>query len=191
MLRIYEEAIPASERKSASALAEMVARTEYVFLTISDERGVVGFSISICFEDAALLEYMAVDRVQRGKGIGAELFRRTVELQELSQRFVLIEVDSDTEVCEDREQRTRRKSFYRRLGCRQIEGLRYRMPRVGSEEPPPMDMLIYRRTLPDCLETADVRRWIEACYTRVYGEQAGNPRISVMFSEPGPQMRLI
>lgn len=191
LLRIYEEAIPASERKSAFALAEMAMRPEYLFLTIGDEYAVVGFSIAMCFEDAALLEYMAVDATERGKGIGAELFRQTVARPELCDRFVLIEVESEAEDREDRGERMRRKNFYRRLGCRQIEGLQYRMPQVSSAEPPPMDMMMYRSVLPDAVSRADVRRWIEACYCRVYGKQSDDPRIDEMVARLPEQVRLI
>ena len=95
----------------------------------------------------ALLEYMAVAPDQRNHGLGAELFRQTVEqavTPDDRKLPVLLEVDSDREASSDRALRTRRERFYRRLGCLRIAGLRYLMPLGGEGAPPEMDLLVYR-----------------------------------------------
>src|ERR1700686_1158430 len=97
LVRIYTEAHPESERRGLDRLSHMLEQPEYFFLTASRGDSVVGFSISICFadSDAALLEYMAVAEGQRNHGIGQVLFKETVKFQTISERYVLIEVDSD------------------------------------------------------------------------------------------------
>jgi ribosomal protein S18 acetylase RimI-like enzyme len=193
LLRIYTDTHPASERKSADALARMIARPEYLFLVAIDANTVVGFAIAIVFpnSDAALLEYMAIDAAHRGRGLGRRLFRATVEQPELRERFLLIEVDSDRTPSGDGEDRVRRKAFYRRLGCRQIEGLTYLMPRVAADEPPPMDMLVYRRELPDAIERTRLRGWLETCYAQVYGQRMPDKRIDAMLAGLPDPVRLI
>lgn len=179
LLRVYEASLAASERKSIAALRAMLARPEYVFLAAVDEELVLGFVIAIALvgSDTALLEYMAVKEEHRGRGIGAELFCAVAEWPEMADRFLLVEVDSDRENSSEQQHRMRRKTFYRGMGARELAGVRYIMPPVTNATPPAMELMVYRRELPACLEKNRVRAWLEACYAQVYGLAAGDPRI--------------
>jgi GNAT superfamily N-acetyltransferase len=182
LVRVYEASLAAGERKSTMALRAMLARPEYVFLVAMEEARVVGIAIAIGLigSDAALLEYMAVNAEFRGRGVGAALFAAVAERPEFAERFLMVEVDSDREESSEQEQRGRRKVFYRRLGARELDGLRYMMPPVNAAAPPPMELLAYGRELPGCIEKERVRRWLEGCYAQVYGVAAGDPRIDAM-----------
>jgi ribosomal protein S18 acetylase RimI-like enzyme len=184
LVRIYTEALPASERKSEEALRRMIERPEYVFLAALDAGAVVGFALAIAFidSDAALLEYLAVDRERRGMGIGGSLFRAAVAWNGLCSRYLLVEVESEA---------ARAKRFYRQLGARQIEGLAHQMPQVSNAEPPLMDMLVYRDELPDSIDKARLRGWIAACYGQVYGVAESDPRIGAMLNGLPNTLRLI
>jgi ribosomal protein S18 acetylase RimI-like enzyme len=193
MLRIYTEAILSAERKSIASLMAMVERPEYRFL-ISEEQGrVLGFSISfrLTHSDAILLEYMAVADAQRGRGIGRSLFLETMQRNNISDCFVLVEVESDDAPGRDNFERTRRKHFYRKLGCLQIEGLNYRMPRVSDEEPPPMNMLVCSTVLPRQLKRDRVQGWINSLYVEVYRRPANDPQVLAMFRTLPEDLRLI
>ena len=182
LVQIYTEAHPVSELKPAAELRQMIERPEYFFLAMMQDLSVAAFSISICFpdSDAALLEYMAVAVAKRNHGIGGLLFKETTEFPPIAGRYLLIEVDSDKCRSGDRQDRVRRKSFYRRLGCLEIGGLSYIMPRVSSATPPPMEMLIYRSTLPDFVVRSRLRRWLGNCYSQVYHAPSDDPRIDLM-----------
>jgi GNAT superfamily N-acetyltransferase len=194
LVRIYTEALPASERKSVDALRQMIARPEYFFLAAVDADALVGFAITIAFveSDAALLEYMAVDAARRSEGLGEALFRATAAWPELSSRFLLSEVESETAdgAGPDAELRARRKGFYRRLGAKEIEGLTYIMPPVSSAQPPAMHMLVLRGGFPT-IAKARVRAWLEACYGQVYGVPQSDPRIEEMLSGLPETIRLV
>jgi GNAT superfamily N-acetyltransferase len=184
LVRVYEASLAASERKSVASLQEMLARPEYVFLAAIENGCVIGFAIAIALmgSDAALLEYMAVDAEFRGRGVGGALFGAVAEWHGMTDRFLLVEVDSEHEDSAEREQRARRKAFYRRLGARELGGLRYIMPPVTAAMPPPMELMAYRRKLPACIEKERVRGWLKDCYAQVYGVAAGDPRIGEMLA---------
>jgi GNAT superfamily N-acetyltransferase len=184
LVRIYTEAHPGSERKPIAALQRMIERPEYLFLAAKQDNVVVGFSIALAFanSDAALLEYMAVGADHRGRGLGELLFRATAQRPQINERFLLIEVDSDHTNTADTADRERRKAFYRRLGCRQIDGLTYVMPPVSSTQPPLMNMLVYRRAMPDAIGKARLRGWLEACYAQVYQQRLPDGRIDAMLA---------
>src|SRR5437762_12513792 len=108
----------------------MVRTPEYRVWVIQDAGHVTGFSILFLppAERFALLEYMAVAAERRNHGLGSELFKQTVVGAVTP---ILLEVDSDREACADRQIRTRRQQFYRRLGCVRISGLHYILPLPG------------------------------------------------------------
>jgi len=192
LLRIYTASIAASERKSAKQLAEMIARPEYCFLVAMRGTAAVGFAIAAELRgtDAALLEYMAVKREERGRGIGALLFRAMTELPQFAGRFLLIEVDSTREDATDCEERARRKAFYARLGARELGGVRYHMPRVAEAEPPEMELMVFGAELPVRIEKTRVRAWVESLYAQVYGVKDA-ARTESMLEKAGEQICLI
>ena len=98
---------------------------------------------------------------------------------------------SDKKPDADRAEKTRRKSFYRRMGWREVDHLNYIMPPVSSALPPPMDMLVYALALPSFLERDRVRQWLQRCYVEVYGQSADDPRIDAMVAGLPAQLRLI
>jgi GNAT superfamily N-acetyltransferase len=192
---IYAASIAAREQKSEGWIATMIDAPEYRVWVAKAGGLVRGFSI--LFVPAAggfaLLEYMAVAPDQRNHGLGAELFRRTVEEavppggRPLP---VLLEVDSDREASSDRALRTRRERFYRRLGCLRIAGLRYLMPLAGEGPPPEMDLLVYtaeplgRRARSEVprgeVPRSDVKSWLETIYRDVYHCSPDDPRLAQM-----------
>jgi GNAT superfamily N-acetyltransferase len=182
---IYAASIAAREQKREGWIAAMIDAPEYRVWVAKAGGLVRGFSI--LFVPAAggfaLLEYMAVAPDRRNHGLGAELFRRTVERAVTpGQRLlpVLLEVDSDREDASDRAIRTRRERFYRRLGCLRIAGLRYLMPLAGEGSPPEMDLLVYKAEPFGPLPRSEVERWLDTIYRDVYHCSPDDPRLAQM-----------
>ncbi len=189
LFAIYAASITLREQKPEAWLRAMVAAPEYRVFIARDAGGVIGFSILFVppGEGFALLEYMAVAIERRGGGVGAALFRRTVE--EATTRGggalpVVIEVDSDGETSTDQAMRARRLHFYRRLGCATIAGLRYLMPLEGAGAAPEMVLMIHRNARDVAPTTpvarGDLERWLKTIYHYVYHVSPDDPRIATM-----------
>jgi GNAT superfamily N-acetyltransferase len=193
LVRIYTDAHPASERKSATVLSRMIERPNYLFLVAIEKDTVIGFSITLCFADcnACLLEYMAVDAKRRGHSAGRFLFDEVRKRPELIGRFLLMEVDSDKKPTEDKADRIRRKAFYGRLGCKEIAGFDYLMPAISTTAPPDMDILVYSERLPASIQLPMLRHWMQCCYIEVYGRLASDPQIEAMLRDLPENLRLI
>jgi GNAT superfamily N-acetyltransferase len=182
---IYAASIATREQKHESWIAAMIDAPEYRVWVAKAGGLVRGFSILFVPAAAgfALLEYMAVAPDQRNQGLGAELFRRTIDRAVPPGERplpVLLEVDSDREASSDRALRTRRERFYRRLGCLRIAGLRYLMPLAGDGSPPEMDLLVYTAEPLGRLARSEVRRWLETIYRDVYHCSPDDPRLALM-----------
>jgi ribosomal protein S18 acetylase RimI-like enzyme len=192
LARIYSDAIPASERKSVEQLSSMLQRPEYIFLVASRENLVVGFSITLCFTgcDACLLEYMAVVAGRRSQGIGRYLFTELTKHPEVSGRLLLAEVDSDKTQSSYSIEAAQRKAFYRKLGCKEVEGLHYLMPPVTTTTPPEMNLLAYQQALPSTIERAHLQTWLQCIYVEVYGRAATDPGLEQMLKSLPDNIRL-
>ena len=182
LYRIYTESIVVEEQKARDQIAASVERPDYQVLLAKGGGRVIGFSILFlpAGEPFALLEYLAVRPEERSGGVGAELFRRS-----LPERSVLVEVDSVRS--SDRTINQRRISFYRRLGCRRIEGLSYILPLPGSPE---MDLMIHMRPVSDHVSKFELERWLKVIYRDVYGCSPEDPRIGCMMATVSDPVKL-
>ena len=180
LLRVYEEALPARERKSADALRAMAISSDYRIVVARSQGNMTGFAILLVGRKMALLEYMAVAKCHRGRGIGSALYRRCRDAELPATLPLLIEIDSDREKAIDRELRRRRKQFYRRLGCRQVIGLDYVLPLPGGGAPPMMDLLVDGDGLGDSVNRSHVAAWLREIYASAYGCQPDDSRVLAM-----------
>ncbi len=181
LYQIYTSSLVPREQKKRHEIEGLIARSDYRFLAIENGFGVVSFAILhlSTTEPIALLEYMATDASRRNEGLGAHTFREVTKF--IDQRAMLVESDSDREAnAEDLAIRVRRKNFYQRLGCRQIEKLHYILPLPGEGDPPLMDLLIFDPEGRDKIDGMTTRRWLTSIYMEVYGQRNDDPRIAAM-----------
>ena len=182
---IYAASISPREQKPESWIAKMVGKPENKILLLKRAGKVTGFSILFLPASGsfALLEYMAIRPEDRNRGLGAELFRRSMECALAPEGRpipILLEVDADREQSSDQSLRARRQQFYRRLGCLRLAGLRYILPLPGAGPPPEMDLMVYcSRTLQQ-IPKPDLEQWLKTIYQRVYHCSPDDPRITKM-----------
>ena len=192
---IYCESIGLREQKCRADLAAMVSKPNYRLLLAQDDCSVVGFSIVFVAssESFCLLEYMAVDKSNRGRGVGAELFEETVGVVYRSRGAIpiLLEVDSEREPSPDQAQRRRRQNFYRRLGCRRIADCAYILPLPGENAPPEMDLFVYVPEPAPTIRRAKLERWLKLIYRDVYGCSADDRRIAIMLDGVSDPIELV
>jgi hypothetical protein len=151
-------------------------------LVLEEGDQVLAFSILFVARAAgvALLEYMATDGAYRDAGLGTETFGET--LARSDGLPLLVEVDSDREAAGDREIRARRKRFYRRCGCLEIEGLAYRLPLPGAGAAPQMDLLVHPNGARPIISKDRLRQWLETVFVDVYEQRADDSRIAAMLA---------
>lgn len=188
---IYAESISARERKSKAWICEMTGKAEYKILLLKQKGHVIGFSVLFLphSESFGLLEYMATTSAYRNQGLGAEMFRRSVQASQI--RPLLLEVDSDREECMDRRLRRRRQQFYRRLGCVTLSGLRYIIPLAVEGPPPDMDLMIYPKDNLGHVAKSSLESWLKIIYRNVYHCSPEDPRIQQMLSIVADPIELV
>jgi GNAT superfamily N-acetyltransferase len=196
MVSIYQEAIIPSEQKAPSELAKMLRSPSYRVVLGSIAGRIVGVAISFFSVRSRfwLLEYMAVDRNLRSRGLGRDLFfaaRR--DAAAVAGAFpCVLEVDQPAVPAAANSDQSRRLRFYARSGCRRIEGLNYIMPLDVAGTPPPMWLLVQGLDDREAVSTSDVAGWLTTIYVEVYGQQPDDPRLSQMLSyaQDVPELKL-
>lgn len=178
-LAIYREAIDPSEQRREAELRAALGRGDYCILVAARAGEVVGLAIAFlpAGEDFWLLEYVATAASERGRGTGEMLVREAAALVGQG-RTGLVEVDAGLDGPETIA--ARRQRFYRRLGCRKIDGLQYLLPLRTHGEPPPMVLFALAPETVASIPTATVERWLQVIYVQVYGQRADDPRIARM-----------
>ncbi|MGI9376934.1 MAG: GNAT family N-acetyltransferase [Tsuneonella suprasediminis] len=174
---LYERAFPPSERKPEAFLNDVVVRSDYVLFAATIGEEIAGFSVLyVSNAGFGLLEYMAVNERLRGHGVGGKLFRETARHCPVP---MVLEVEAPNEGGDSIE--ARRVEFYRRLGCRMVPQLCYRMPQLGVELPPPMRLMLTNYA-PDTIDKAQLGDWIGDIYSGVYDRRASDPAVAEMLS---------
>lgn len=116
--RLYRAAFPGCERKPFRMIASMARRGKTDVWYAEDEGRFAGFATTINDEELILLDYLAVARKRRGRGVGSRI------LQEMKKcyagRGIFVEIESPFEDGPDRQSRLRRKDFYVRNGFQPV-----------------------------------------------------------------------
>lgn len=155
---------------------------------------VIGMSILYAPRHAGvmLLEYLAIPASAQGGGIGSALFAASVEASRIDPgTLLLIEVDSDATEADEAERivRRKRKHFYRRLWCREAQGLDYILP-LENYGPAPVINLLVLGAGPDGVETACLKRAVSNIYENAYACAPDDPRIAAMYAGQGEMLSL-
>lgn len=192
---LYETSIPRGEQKTRDEILAGLGREDVRFWAFT--RGSETLGMSILFADRAqnimLLEYLAVSPAERSEGIGSALFTASYEASRFDAATqLLIEVDSEAEDVSEAERaiRLKRKQFYRRLSCREVQGFDYILPLEHYGPAPRMSLLVLGAP-GDHLGTDDLRRALTTIYRDVYAQRADDPRLGEMFAGHGPLLRLV
>lgn len=121
MLRIrllYREAFPKCERKPFSIIKAMSERGKTDLWYFEDDGKFAGLCATINGPDAILIDYLAVAKKRRGKGVGT---RMLMSLLEHYKDFgVFLEIEKLNPEAKNNDERIRRREFYLKAGLEPI-----------------------------------------------------------------------
>ena len=192
---IYATSLSPREQKPKAIIAALPDRQDYAILLLCRGDRIIGFSVMFVAAHArfCLLEYMAIHPDYRSLGYGGILFEHAFGDIMATHGPVhgLIEVDADRDPCPDLEIRRRRQRFYRRLGCRRIDGLAYQLPLPGEGPPPAMDLMVYSPADTTSIVKSQLEYWLKTIYRDVYSCDPNDPRIGSMLTGLPDPVRLV
>ena len=111
---LYRAAFPREERKPFSRITGMVKAGRADLWTIRKNGRFAGFAATVNGSDIVLLDYFAVKKSLRGRGVGSGALKMLME--RYRDRGLFVEIESTLEPCGNPEQRRKRKEFYVNCG---------------------------------------------------------------------------
>lgn len=112
--RLYRQAFPRSERKPFWLILRMTKKKKTDTWCILSARQFAGFATTINGDGLVMLDYLAIDKKARNGGVGTQALRLLQDTY-AGQGF-FVEIESPFEDVPDKQDRLRRRAFYRRCG---------------------------------------------------------------------------
>lgn len=193
LYEIYQVSFPISEQKSKEELQELLDHPDYSVFGVYRGDEMTGFAIYFRpIENLFyLLEYMAIDPLNRSSGLGKHLFIESLNILMgwFGEKHVIIEIDTPSSSDTNSPER-RRERFYRNVGCKQVMGFNYILGLKTLHTPPPMSLMIYA---PDhsTITKDELRTHVQSIYQNVYGRSGNEPEIDHMFNGLNQTLELI
>ena len=112
--RLYRQAFPASERKPFAIIVKMARRKKTDVWCLLSAGSFAGFATTINGDNLVMLDYLAIRQTVRGSGIGSSALTLLQEIY--ARQGFFVEIESPFEDGPDKQDRLRRRAFYRRCG---------------------------------------------------------------------------
>lgn len=116
LYRLYVTAFPRSERKPFAVIARLHRSGKNDLWCLERDGKFLGFAFMVNGSGTVLLDYFAVEKHFRGKGIGGEALEKLKDIY--SEQGFFAEIENVYEPGEDQLRRQKRKRFY--LNCGMI-----------------------------------------------------------------------
>lgn len=174
-MKIYLESFPEKERRPITIIEEMLNSEKIRLMIGKKENEVVFMALLYPLEGTYFLlgDYLATAECHRGMGIGRAFLRHILDGTELlSSKFFLIEIENP--YLDEDETKGRRMRFYKRLGMKELMGVRYVLPPIQGTEPTELVLMINSRENYDHLPGETVKDLVIQMFAELYDRHVGD-----------------
>lgn len=167
--RIYAESFPENERRPIAAINEMVNGGRGRLMVGKRENEIVLMSLLYPLADKSclLVDYLATAKEHRSTGLGRAFLRHILDrTDDLQFNSILIEIENP--YLDDDDAKLKRLKFYKSLGMKELQGVRYLLPPFQGDEPVELILLIFSRDDADHLAGEAVRSLVIQLFGELY-----------------------
>jgi len=143
-MRIYIESFPENERRLVATIKEMLKSSKSRLMVGEREKEIVFMALLYRIKGTSFLlgDYLATAEDYRSTGIGRAFLRHILdEMKDLQCNLFLIEIENP--YLNEDETKMRRLRFYKRLGMKELMGVKYFLPPFEGIEPIEMILLVF------------------------------------------------
>lgn len=194
-MRIYTESFPLNERQPENIIKERVEKKLYQMYIgqLNNSVALMALFYPLKKTNFILFDYMATAKKFRNKGIGTKFIQHMINILEnnISSTHMILEVENPR-YGTNKEQKKRRVAFYKRLGAKEMNNVRYVLPPLsGSDLPTEMILMV----LPDynngIIDGNLVRELIIQIYKEVYNRDKSDFLLNSFIGEIKNNVELI
>lgn len=193
-MRIFVEAFPPNQRPPVEIFKGAVRAGRHLLFGGRLEGKIVAMAMlwPMCKADFILFDYMATDAPYRGRGIGAAFAKYLLDFvrQGGIGKYLLMEVENPL-LGENKEEKKRRVNYYRRLGARQMKGVRYILPAWPGLKPAEMILMVMPPYPGGIMSGATVKEIVLHVYRTLYRRKDGDPIMAPFLESVGETVELI
>jgi len=175
---IYRKSFPANERQKEELVWQRLkSGTEELFAGLKEDEVVsMGLVFNLSNSGFVLLDYVAVSEHERRSGTGTLFMEYLVQCYYQSNKQMILEVE-DPGDGKNIEERQRRVNFYRKLGAKCLQDVRYILPALDGTTPTTMILMIFTQENVSALPRSEVEKLLLDLYEQVYNKNADDPLV--------------
>ncbi len=170
-MKIYFDSFPENERQSENIIKSRIKAGRNQLFGGYEQNELTIFALIYFFNNQkfSLLDYYAVKKEFRGKGLGKLFLKELFELLKLKEKksFLVLEVE-DPQFGVNRAERTSRIEFYRSLKISRIKDMRYILPPLSGTESTDMLFMLYPRPNDNFITRIEIVNLVNELYIEKY-----------------------
>ncbi|MCL4452477.1 GNAT family N-acetyltransferase [Ferroplasma sp.] len=177
-INIYEEAFPPSEKRPVEDIKRNIAKDhEKMFIGKYDGNPAIFIMMwPVNDSDFLFLDYIAVKKEYRGKGLGSTFLKKIFDIEE-GYNHVIFEVENPNEG-DNKSQRMKRIKFYRRAGAKTLTGFKYFLPPRNNNKSQEMKLMIMSRKSIKMVDGEKIQTVLEQIYTHIYNRKSDDKTLN-------------
>ena len=175
---IYRKSFPANERQKEEVVLERLnSGTEELFAGVKDDEVIsMGLVFNLSNSGFVLLDYVAVSEHARGSGTGTLFMQYLVQCYNQTNRQMILEVE-DPRDGKNVVERQRRVNFYRGLGAKCLQDVRYILPALDGTTSTIMILMVFTQGNVSTIPRSEVEKLLLDLYEQVYNKNADDPLV--------------
>jgi ribosomal protein S18 acetylase RimI-like enzyme len=179
-INIYEEAFPPAEKRPVDDIKRNIEKNhEKMFIGKHNGNPVIFVMMwPVNDSDFLFLDYIAVKKEYRGKGLGSLFLERIFDLEDNDNYdHVIFEVENPEEG-NNKNQRRERIKFYRRAGAKTLTGFKYFLPPRNNNKSQEMKLMIMSRKNIKRVDGEKIQGVLEQIYTHIYNRKSDDKTLN-------------
>ncbi len=179
-IKIYEEAFPEGEKRPIEDIKRNIEENHEKMFIAMDNGVPVIFSMiwPVRDSDFLFLDYIAVRKDYRGRGIGSLFLQRIFDISENNDfNHMIFEVENPEEG-DNKKQRMARIKFYRRAGAKTLTGFKYFLPPRNNNKSQEMKLMIISRKNIRNVSGERIQSILSEIYTHIYNRSSNDRTLS-------------
>jgi hypothetical protein len=191
-MELYTDAFPASERHSVSVISQRVTDGLSKMYVASSNNEIVFLALlwPLKTTEFILLDYMATKASHRGKGIASAFLTELRERLGNTNSYLIMEVEN-SKFGDDRKEKEKRITFYKRQGAKELEGIRYLLPPLNGTIPTEMILMIFPEYRSEEISGAVVKNVIVRLYRELYDRREDDALLGTFIHDIGDRIKLV
>ena len=188
---IYRKSFPANERQKEEVVRQRLnSGTEDMFAGLKDDAVIaMGLVFNLSNSGFVLLDYFAVSEHERGSGTGTLFMQFLIQCYNQSNKQMIMEVE-DPQDGKNLEERQRRVNFYRGLGAKCLQDVRYVLPALDGTTSTTMILMTFTQGSVPTMPGSEVKKLLLDLYEQVYNKNADDPLVLDVINRLPKQINL-